>query len=277
MVRIFHLASLLVASLFIGCSADRPQPREITLATTTSTQDSGLLDVLLPAFERESGIKVKVVAVGSGQALELGRRGDADVLLTHSPEAEKKFMDEGWGEKRQAVMHNDFVIVGPAEDKAGIKSARTAAAAFKMIAKARSVFVSRGDESGTHQKEKSVWADAGVDPQGTWYIRAGTGMAQALRMAHEKKAYILCDRATSLALRNEVELVVLVEGDDRLVNRYSVITVSPEKHPHVHRHDASRFAEFLVSPSGQKVIGAFGVERYGQPLFVADAQGAVRE
>ena len=204
MMRRVYFSSLIFACLLLGCTTDRSQPKAIALATTTSTQDSGLLDVLLPAFEQESGVKVKVVAVGSGQALELGRRGDADVLLTHSPEAEKKFMDEGWGEKRLAVMHNDFVIVGPAED------------AF-------------------------------------------------------------CDRATYLALRNEVELVVLVEGDERLVNRYSVITVSPEKHPHVQRNEASRFADFLLSPSGQKIIGAFGIERYGQALFFPDAQSAVRD
>ena len=229
---------------------------------------------MLPAFERESGVKVNVVAVGSGQALELGRRGDADVLLTHSPAAETTFMDEGCGEKRRAVMHNDFVIVGPADDRAGIKKARTAAEAFKRIAGTQSAFVSRGDESGTHQKEMGLWKESGVDPEGTWYLRAGAGMAQALRMAHETKGYILCDRATYLALKPEVELIVLLEGDARLLNRYSVITVNPARHPHVHRDDAGRFADFLVSPQGQGLIGAFGVERYGQPLFVPDAIGA---
>lgn len=262
----------LIPCLAAGCGHVWPQPPAITLATTTSTEDSGLLDVLIPAFERESGIKINVVAVGSGQALELGRRGDADVLLTHSPDAEKAFMDEGWGGVRRAVMHNDFVIAGPASDPAGIKKARTAARAFKLIAGAKSAFVSRGDESGTHQKEKSVWKEAGVDPDAAWYISAGTGMAAALRMAHEKKAYILCDRATYLALNSEVELVVLLEGDPGLLNHYAVITVNAAKHSHVRSDEASRFADFLVSPNGQRMIGDFGVERYGQPLFVPDAR-----
>lgn len=241
------------------------------LATTTSTQDSGLLDVLLPAFEQESGIKVKVVAVGSGQALELGRRGDADVLLTHSPEAETKFMNEGFGAKRLAVMYNDFVVLGPAADSTGIKTVRTASDAFKLIAGARSTFVSRGDESGTHQKELNVWKKAGITPDGEWYIRAGTGMAQALRMAHEKKAYLLCDRATYLALKQEVQLDVLLEGDELLLNRYSVIVVNPEKHPHVRVSGANRWADFLISKGGQKIIGEFGVDRYGRSLFVPNA------
>lgn len=264
---------------FLGCSWEPPaaaparpkkppQFRKITLATTTSTQDSGLLDELLPAFERESGVQVKVVAVGSGQALELGRRGDADVLLTHSPGAEQKFMNEGWGAKRLAVMHNDFVIVGPADDGAKIKASRNAADAFKAIADGRSAFVSRGDDSGTHKKELEIWKAAGQRPDRDWYLSAGTGMAQALRIANEKSAYTLSDRATFLALGSELELVVLVEGDDRLLNRYSVISI---RHPHVHEHEANRFAEFLVSPNCQRAIGIFGVERYGRSLFVPDA------
>ena len=276
MARIPRFIFWLVPCLAAGCGQDRPQPPAITLATTTSTQDSGLLDVLIPAFERESGIKINVVAVGSGQALELGRRGDADVLLTHSPDAEKAFMDEGWGGVRRAVMHNDFVIAGPASDPAGIKKARKAARAFEWIAGAKGAFVSRGDESGTHQKEKSVWKESGVDPDGAWYVSAGTGMAAALRMAHEKKAYILCDRATYLALNREVELVVLLEGDDQLLNRYSVITINPAKHSHVHADEARRFADFLVSPNGQRMIGDFGVERFGRPLFVPDAQNVAK-
>lgn len=186
MSRSLNVALLLVACLFPGCASKRPPSRELTLATTTSTQDSGLLDVLLPAFERESGVKVKVIAVGSGQALELGRRGDADILLTHSPQAEKKFMEEGWGTSREAVMHNDFVIVGPAEGRVELKNAPTVVDAFKIIAEAESPFISRSDESGTHQKEINIWKSAGVEPDGQWYIRAGAGMAQALRMAHEK-------------------------------------------------------------------------------------------
>jgi tungstate transport system substrate-binding protein len=222
-------------------------------------------------FERESGIEVKVVAVGSGQAIELGRRGDADVLLVHSPDAEQKFMDEGFGAKRTAVMHNDFVIVGPAVDSAKVKGAPTAAEAFATIASAQSRFISRGDESGTHAKEREIWKDAGLNPAGDWYISAGTGMAQALRIANEKRASILTDRATYLALKDELELVVLVEGDERLLNRYSVISINPDRHAHVHEQEANRFAEFLISPHAQNAIGAFGVKRYGQPLFFPDA------
>jgi tungstate transport system substrate-binding protein len=249
----------------------RTEEKSITLATTTSTQDSGLLEALLPLFERDSGIEVKAVAVGSGQAMELGRRGDADVLLVHSPAAEQKFMEEGFGAKRLAVMHNDFVIVGPAEDKASIKKAHLATTAFKAIAVGQIRFVSRGDESGTHTKEREIWQAAGVKPQGGWYMSAGTGMAQALRIANEKRACILTDRATYVALKTELSLVSLVEGDERLLNRYSVITVSPGKHPHVHEAEANRFAAFLVSERGQTAIGRYGIERYGEPLFFPDA------
>ncbi len=254
-----------------GCSETTPPTAVLTLVATTTTQDSGLLDVLVPAFEKESGIPVKVIAVGSGQALELGRRGDADILLTHSPDAEKKFMKDGWGEQRRAVMHNDFVIVGPAEDKAGVQSAKSAIEALQMISSMQSVFISRSDESGTHAKEKSLWKAADITPQGAWYIQAGTGMTPCLRMAHEKQAYILCDRATYLALQSEIPLVILHEGDDRLLNRYSVITLSPAKHPQVHQREAQRFADFLVSPRGQAVIGGFGKERFGQSLFIPAA------
>ena len=276
MFRRMNLAMLFMACLFTGCASERPPSKVVTLATTTSTQDSGLLDVLLPDFERESGIKVKVIAVGSGQALELGRRGDADVLLTHSPQAEKKFMDEGFGAIRQAVMHNDFVIVGPAEMRLKLEHARTAADAFKIIAEAESPFISRSDESGTHQKEISLWKTAHVEPDGTWYIRAGTGMAQALRMAHEKKACVLSDRATYLTLKNEIDLTILFEGDEQLLNRYSVITVNPEKHSQIKQVEANRFVEFLMSPNTKKTIGSFGVEIYGQALFVPDSQGTLK-
>ena len=267
--------SLLGVIGIFGCSESTPQSPVLTLVSTTTTQDSGLLDVLVPAFEEESGIKVKVIAVGSGQALELGRRGEADILLTHSPDAEKQFMEEGWGEQRRAVMHNDFVIVGPPDDKAGVKSAKTAVEALQKVSTTQSVFISRSDESGTHAKEKSLWKAADIAPQGVWYIQAGTGMAPCLRMAHEKQAYLLCDRATYLAHKTEVPLVILHEGDDRLLNRYSVITLDPAKHPQVHQLEAQRFADYLVSPNGQAVIGGFGKERHGQSLFTPDAEAAV--
>jgi tungstate transport system substrate-binding protein len=278
-LRILTVYAVCLAWL-VGCSSE-PQaggpvqpsqsPQAITLATTTSTQDSGLLDEILPWFKRESGMEVKVVAVGSGQAMELGRRGDADVLLVHSPAAEQKFMDDGFGAKRLAVMHNDFVVLGPAEDSAKVKAARSAADAFKSIAGAKSRFVSRGDESGTHAKEREIWQAAGVQPAGEWYLSAGTGMAQAVRIANEKQAYILTDRATYLALKGELDLLVLAEGDERLLNRYSVITVNTARHPHIRARQADRFAEYLVSPKAQEAIGAFRVEQYGQPLFFPDA------
>jgi len=263
---------LLLVGLLAGCSKQSAE-KSITLATTTSTQDSGLLDVLLPAFEEEMGIKVKVVAVGSGQALELGRRGDADVLLTHAPAAEESFMDDGWGDERLSVMHNDFVIVGPAADSGNIKSTRTANDALKKIAAAENSFVSRGDDSGTHQKEQALWEEAGIKPEGPWYIKAGAGMAQALRMADEKGAYTLSDRATYLALRQELKLVVLVEGDERLLNRYSVITLDSSTRSDGAQAGGKRFADFLVSKKGQEIIGEFGKERFGQQLFVPDAAG----
>jgi tungstate transport system substrate-binding protein len=260
-----------VLACAFGCTKGTTEPNTITLATTTSTQDSGLLDELLPFFRQQTGIEVKVVAVGSGQALEFGRRGDADVLLTHSPAAEEKFMAEGHGSARHPVMHNDFVLVGPKADPAGIRNRTSAAEAFRQIAKANSLFVSRADESGTHQKEREVWTKAGVAPKGSWYIRAGTGMAQALRMASEKQAYVLTDRATFLALRKELDLEMMVQDDDALLNHYAVIVVSPKKHPRVRHEEARRFAEFLLSSDGQQRIAAFGKANYGESLFFPDA------
>jgi tungstate transport system substrate-binding protein len=273
--RLFYAVCL---ACILGCSRERPakpvastRTAAITLATTTSTQDSGLLDELLAAFKSESGITVKVVAVGSGQALELARRGDVDVLLVHSPAAEQEFMEQGFGDKRLAVMHNDYVIVGPPDDPAKTKTAPNAADALAAIAKVQTPFVSRGDDSGTHKKELELWKATSVTPKNDWYISAGAGMAQALRIANEKKAYVLADRGTYLALKGELELVVLFEGDERLLNRYSVITINPDKHPHLHHDEANRFAEYLISPAGQEAIGAFGVERFGQALFIPDA------
>ncbi len=279
MKRIHHNLVMMLSSLLLlpyllsGCGGQdsKPVPVQITLATTTSTQDSGLLDVVIPAFETHSGIKVKVVAVGSGQALELARRGDADVLLTHSPDAEKKFMDEGWGGSRDAVMHNDFVIVGPPDDPAGIRGETSSATAFRSLSSTKTSFVSRGDESGTHQKEKTIWKHADIVPEGEWYIQAGTSMANALRIADEKQGYTLSDRATFLAQQDKLDLAVLVEGDERLLNRYAVITISAEKHPHLQHESAHLFSRFLISLEGQKLIGSFGVERFGRPLFVPDA------
>src|SRR5262245_18820537 len=241
-----------------GCGARQAGTEAVTLATTTSTQDSGLLDVLLPLFGEQTGIEVKAVAVGSGQALELGRRGDADVLLVHDPAGERRFMAEGHGALRREVMHNDFVLVGPPADPAGVKGLKSITAAFARLAAQGSPFVSRGDESGTHQKEKAIWRQAGVEPRGDWYVRAGAGMGQVLRLASEKRACTLADRGTFLALRKGLDLAVLCEGDALLRNPYSVIVVSPEKHPHVRESAARRFADFLTSAEGRRAIAGFG-------------------
>lgn len=248
-----------------------PSPQSITLATTTSTQDSGLLDELVPRFKKQTGIEVKVIAVGSGQALELGRRGDADVLLTHSPAAEEKFIAEGYGVERRAVMHNDFVIVGPPDDPAGLKNATTTAvAAFELLAAGRALFVSRGDDSGTHQKEKQLWKKAHASPTGKWYVEAGTGMAHVLRIADEKRAYTLTDRGTYLAVKPD--LAVVNEGDALLRNNYSVMLVNPAKHPATRTAPARQFADFLVAAETQRFIKQFGVAKYGQSLFAPDAE-----
>ena len=252
----------------MGCSRTSPRPATITLATTTSTQDSGLLDVLIPLFREQTGVEVKVVAVGSGQALELGRRGDADVLLVHSPTAEEAFVRDGMSMERVPVMANDFVLVGPAADPAQIRGRTSITDAFREVARRQTPFVSRYDDSGTHQKEKAVWKECGDQPEGDWYLRSGTGMAQALRLANEKRAYILSDRGTFLALRDKLDLIVISEGDPLLKNPYHVLVVNPGKHPRVNLKGARQFVEFLTSPSTRKVIGGFGLDRYGQPLFI---------
>jgi tungstate transport system substrate-binding protein len=256
---------------FAGCSS--PQPETITLATTTSTRDTGLLNALLPLFRERTGIEVKPVAVGTGQALELARRGDADVLLVHDPAGEEKFMAEGHGALRRVVMRNDFVLVGPNDDPAGVKGAGSISEAFARVAGQQATFVSRGDESGTHAKEKAVWRAAGIEPAGDWYVRAGDGMAAVLRMADQKGAYTLTDRGTFLAQRKRLDLAVLCEGDSLLANPYSVIVVSPDKHPHVREQAARKFADFLLSPEAQKVIADFGKAEVGEPLFFPEAAG----
>jgi tungstate transport system substrate-binding protein len=259
--------ALATLQLLIGCSRSNTASTTLRLATTTSTQESGLLDALIPKFREQTGIDVHVVAVGSGQALELGRRGDADVLLTHAPAAEQKFMDEGWAAERRAVMYNDFVLVGPKSDPAGISGQASIVESFARIADQAAPFVSRGDDSGTHQKEKEIWQKASRDPNGDWYIRAGTGMSQALRMADEKQAYTLSDRATFLTLQKELELQILVQRDPMMQNNYAVLIVSPEKHPHIKSQGARKFADFLTSPATQKFISEFGVAKFGEPLF----------
>ncbi len=250
-----------------------PTNTDLILATTTSVQDSGLLDVLIPMFEQESGYKVKVVAVGSGQALQMGQEGNADVLLVHSPSAEKTYMDGGFGKERLLIAHNYFIIVGPADDPAGIKGMTGAVDAFKKIAVAGAPFVSRGDKSGTNTKELALWKSAGVDPATTkpsWYIESGQGMGATLTIASEKAAYTLTDRATYLANKANLQLEILMEQDASLMNVYHVITVNPDKWPKVNYAGASAFAQWMLSPAAQDAIGKFGVDKYGQQLFVPD-------
>jgi tungstate transport system substrate-binding protein len=262
-----RLLLLACAWVLAGPTACARPRTAITLATTTSTQDSGLLDVLVPLFRERTGIDVAVVAVGTGQALELGRRGDADALLVHDRPGEDRFMAEGHGDLRRDVMYNDFVLAGPAADPGGLRGTPSIAAAFARIAELRLPFVSRGDESGTHRKELMVWRRAGVEPRGDWYIRAGAGMGQVLRMADQERAHTLSDRATFLALGRGLDLAILSEGDPLLRNPYGVIAVSPAKHPHVRHEGARKFVAFLLSPEAQRTIARFGVDQHGQPLF----------
>lgn len=267
--RIFVL--LFFLSMALTACQKGPKNPDLILATTTSTQDSGLLDVLIPAFEKASGYKVKVVAVGSGQAMQMGQDGNADVLLVHSPAAEKTYMDGGFGVDRRLVMHNDFIIVGPAADPAGIKGTAKAVDAFTKIANAQAGFVSRADKSGTNAMELSLWKSASITPQGDWYIQSGQGMGATLKITSEKGAYTLTDRATYLANQSSLSLAILVEGDNALLNVYHVITVNPAKWPKINQAGAKAFADYLVSKNGQNLIGSFGKDKYGQALFTPDA------
>ncbi len=262
MRRVLALAALAAAG---ACAGDRA---DLLLASTTSTEDSGLFDVLLPAFGRaEPGIRVRVAAVGTGQALELGRRRDADVLLVHAPAAESAFVAAGYGVGRCEVMYNDFVLVGPGSDPAGVAGLDDAVEALRRIGAARAPFVSRGDDSGTHRKERSLWSTAGVEPSGRWYMEVGQGMAEVLRMALERRAYTLTDRATYLDQQPGGELRILVEGDDRLFNQYGVIPVAGSP-----RSGAARaFAAWITGPEAQRLIGEYGRARFGEPLFVPNA------
>jgi tungstate transport system substrate-binding protein len=268
-------AALIAAVLMIGmalpaCAA--PSQKNLILATTTSTQDSGLLDVLIPVFEKKTGYFVKTIAVGSGQAMAMGQKGEADVMLVHSPDAEKKFMAEKHGVNRLIVMHNDFVVVGAPADPAGIKGAATTPDAFKKIAAAGSIFLSRGDNSGTHAKEKGIWKAAGINPEGQkWYQQTGLGMGQTLNVAAEKKGYTLADRGTWLSLQKNLGLPVLKEGDPILLNVYHVIQVNPANWPKVNADGAKAFSDFMVSAETQRIIKTFGVEKFGGPLFFPDA------
>ena len=243
----------------------------LILSTTTSTQDSGLLDVLVPMFEKKTGYTVKTISVGTGQALALAAKGEADVALVHAPDSEKKYVADGLLLNRRLVMHNDFIIVGPAEDSAKIKGLPSAVDALKRIAEAKATFVSRGDNSGTHQLEQKLWGEAKVKPEGAWYLQAGQGMGATLGIASEKRAYTVTDRGTFLAFQKRVQLVNLVERDRILLNIYSVMEANATKFPRVNVAGGKAFADFMVSAEVQAVIKTFGVDKFGEPLFFPDA------
>jgi len=260
-----YLTALVLAILPLPAEAQRPP---VILSTTTSTQDSGLLDVLVPLFERQTGYSVKTIAVGTGQALALAARGEADVVLAHAPGLEKKYVADGKMLNRRLVMYNDVVIIGPADDPAKIKGTKKAANAMKAIASTGSRFVSRGDNSGTHTLEKALWKLAGVEPQAGWYIESGQGMGATLGIAADRNAYTLTDRGTYLAFQKRVRLPILLEGDKPLLNIYSVMEVNPSNGPKVNTAGGNAFADFLVSADVQKIVKTFGVDKYGQALFV---------
>jgi tungstate transport system substrate-binding protein len=266
------LASLGFCASLLLVGGALAQDRSITVASTTSTEQSGLFGYLLPRFSASSGIGVKVVAVGTGQALDIGRRGDADVVFVHDRPAEEKFLAEGFGVRRYDVMYNDFVVIGPKSDPAHITGFKDVAEAFRKIAAAKAAFISRGDRSGTHEAELRLWKEAGVDlasVKGAWYREIGQGMGAALNMASSTNAYLLADRGTWLSFKNRGELAILTEGDRRLFNQYGVMLVNPAKHPTVKAEDGQAFIDWLVSPDGQKTIAEYKVG--GEQLFFPNA------
>jgi tungstate transport system substrate-binding protein len=270
---------ILLAFLFV---CERPvfaRQKTVILATTTSAQDTGLLDELIPPFEKKTGYTVKTIAVGSGQAMAMARRGEADILLVHSPKDEEAFMNDGFGINRRLLMHNDFIVVGPPGDAAKIRGEKSASTAFKKIAGARSLFISRGDKSGTHARELAIWKKAGLEPEGQkWRIETGLGQGQTLAVASEKGAYTLTDRASFLALKKNLSLELLLEGDPSLLNYYHVIELNPEKFSNkTNREGARAFADFLFSDEAQRIIKNFGVEKLGAPLFIPDAENTEKD
>jgi tungstate transport system substrate-binding protein len=271
-VSLTALAFGAIAAFAPATASAAPKIKTIILATTTSTQDSGLLDELLPRFEKSTGYFVKTISVGSGQAMKMGEKGEADVLLVHSPDAEKKFVEQGFGVNRRLVMHNDFIILGPASDPAKIKGEKSAKEALKKIAAANALFMSRGDNSGTHALEKKLWKATGLKYEGNkWYQQTGLGMGQTLNVAAEKNGYTIADRGTYLAVKKNLGLDILVEGDASLLNIYHVIQVNPAKWPKVNAAGAKAFADFMVSKKTQAIIKTYGVKKYGSPLFFPDA------
>jgi tungstate transport system substrate-binding protein len=271
---------ILIISLISGCSLGKNQTeakledKEIILSTTTSTENSGLLDYILPELEKDTGLKVKVIAVGTGQALEMGRTGDADVLLVHAKASEIEFVKQGFGVERIEVMYNDFVLVGPKNDPAKIKESfgSDINGALGLLSTTKTTFISRGDDSGTHKAELALWKLINIEPTGSWYISVGQGMSKALQMADELEGYTLSDRATYLSMRDTLDLAVVVEGDNKLFNQYGVIAVSSDKHDHVNKEGAQRFINWITSEKGQNMIAEFGKEEFGQSLFIPNAK-----
>lgn len=285
-VLILFLVGLLIAAglVFAGCSKKKTEkkkekkvekkapPTEMILATTTSTKDTGLLDEIIPDFEKKYNVTVKTIAVGTGEALAMGQKGEADVLLVHARKSEDEFMAGGFGSVRKDVMQNDFVLLGPEDDPAGIKGSTTAADAFKKIAGAKAVFITRGDDSGTHKKELKIWEAAGITPSGDWYQSTGQGMGPSLQISNEKNAYILADRGTYLYQKDKIDSVILIEGGKDLLNPYGVIIVNPEKFSKVHKKEAEEFVGWITSYKVQKQIGEFGKDKYGQALFTPESE-----
>ncbi|MCX7708340.1 MAG: substrate-binding domain-containing protein [Clostridia bacterium] len=268
--KIFTASLLLLIFILSACGAG-PANQSLTLATTTSVNDSGLMEYLKPVFEKDSGINLKVVSHGTGQAVKTGQDGNADVLLIHDRASEEKFVSDGYGLKRIELAYNYFIIVGPREDPAGIKKEKlTAAQAFAKIADSKAPFISRGDDSGTNKKELAVWKSNGLKPAGGWYISAGKGMGDVLSMASEKKAYTLTDKATYLSMKDKLELQIVISESKDLLNQYTVIAVNPEKHPDVNNKDADKFIQWITSEKVLKMINDFGKDKYGESLFISN-------
>ena len=263
------LCGATTVALATGQAETPMEPARLRMATTTSTENSGLLAELLPPFEDRYNVLIDVIAVGTGQALELGRNGDVDMVMVHAPSLEREFVDQGYGVERVGFMYNDFVILGPAADPAGIAGSESATQAFQRLATADATFISRGDNSGTHTKERAIWSEAAIEPGGEWYREAGQGMGAVITIADNEQAYTLADRGTFLAYRSDIDLAVVVEGDPILFNPYAMIAVNPERHPHVQRDLAQELIDFIVSEEGQEIIGNYRVS--GEQLFTPDA------
>ncbi len=292
-ILILFLILTLSVTIFTGCGDDTVDNQEsgeklktteedkdvshkddIILATTTSTENSGLLDFILPSFTEETGIEIKVVPVGTGKALQMGREGEADILLVHAKSSEEEFVEKGHGTERFDVMYNDFVIIGPKDDPVQLseKAGGNVTNALKVLMESQNKFVSRGDDSGTHKKEKKLWEEAGMERKGDWYVSAGKGMGDVIQMANELLAYTMSDRATYLSMKDKIELEIVVEGDPKLFNQYGVIPVNPDKTDKINHEGAKAFVDWLLSENTQKLIGEFGKEKFGQPLFIPNAK-----